>query len=112
MCQKRFITAARSIDVIFESVAEVFGMSAIGVLLSGANADGAEGLSRIKQADGFTIVQDPASAEVGYMPQQALERMKPDEILKGDDIGDFIKNCCNNTSCLCKNKIFGFFHVF
>ena len=80
-----------SIDVSFESVAEIFGMSAIGVLLSGANADGAEGLSRIKQADGFTIVQDPASADVGYMPQQALERMKPDKILNGDDIGDFIK---------------------
>ena len=80
-----------SIDVSFESVAEVFGTTAIGVLLSGANADGADGLSRIKQADGFTIVQDPASADVGYMPQQALERMKPDKILNGDDIGDFIK---------------------
>jgi two-component system chemotaxis response regulator CheB len=61
------------------------------VLLSGANADGAEGLSSIKQANGFTIVQDPASADVGYMPQQALEQMKPDKILNGDDIGDFIK---------------------
>jgi len=80
-----------SIDVSFESVAEVFGPSAIGVLLSGANADGAEGLSRINQAGGFTIVQNPASADVGYMPQQALERMKPDKILNGDDIGDFIK---------------------
>jgi len=80
-----------SIDVSFESVAEVFGILAIGVLLSGANADGAEGLSRIKEANGFTIVQDPASAEVGYMPQQALEQMTPDKILKGDAIGNFIK---------------------
>jgi len=80
-----------SIDVSFESVAEVFGISAIGVLLSGANADGAEGLSSIKEANGFTIVQDPASAEVGYMPQQALEQMTPDKILKGDAIGNFIK---------------------
>jgi len=80
-----------SIDVSFESVAEVFGILAIGVLLSGANADGAEGLSSIKEANGFTIVQDPASAEVGYMPQQALEQMTPDKILKGDAIGNFIK---------------------
>ena len=80
-----------SIDVSFESVAEVFGISAIGVLLSGANADGAAGLSNIKQANGFTIVQDPASAEVGYMPQQALEQMKPDKILSGDVIGEFIR---------------------
>jgi len=80
-----------SIDVSFESVAEVFGISAIGVLLSGASADGAEGLSSIKEANGFTIVQDPASAEVGYMPQQALEQMTPDKILKGDAIGNFIK---------------------
>ena len=49
-----------SIDVSFESVAEVFGKAAIGILLSGANADGAEGLNKIKQAGGFTIVQDPA----------------------------------------------------
>ncbi len=80
-----------SIDVSFESVAAVFGSSAIGILLSGANADGAEGLSIIKQAGGFTIVQDPASAEVGFMPQQALEIMKPDKILNGDDIAEFIK---------------------
>ena len=80
-----------SIDVSFESVAQVFGVSSIGVLLSGANADGAEGLSSIKKANGFTIVQDPASADVGYMPQQALEQMQPDKILKADAIGDFIR---------------------
>ncbi|HEY2727780.1 MAG TPA: chemotaxis protein CheB [Parafilimonas sp.] len=80
-----------SIDVSFESVAEVFGESAIGVLLSGANADGAKGLDNIKQAGGFTIVQNPESAEVGFMPRQALEQMKPDKVLSGDAIATFIK---------------------
>ncbi len=61
-----------SIDVTFESVADVFGDAAIGILLSGANADGAKGLLKIKQNGGYTIAQDPASAEVGFMPQQAI----------------------------------------
>jgi len=81
-----------SIDVSFESVAEVFGKTAIGILLSGANADGAEGLYQIKQAGGFTIVQDPASADVGFMPQQALEIMQPDKILSSSDIAIFIED--------------------
>ena len=61
-----------SIDVAFESVAAVFGRSAIAVLLSGASADGAKGLHKIKIAGGYTIVQDPASADMAYMPQQAI----------------------------------------
>jgi two-component system, chemotaxis family, protein-glutamate methylesterase/glutaminase len=80
-----------SIDVTFESVAEVFGSSAIGILLSGANADGAEGLRKIKMAGGYTIVQDPASADVGYMPQQAINLGAVDAIVNGDDIPQFIK---------------------
>ena len=80
-----------SIDVGFESVAEVFGESAIGVLLSGANADGAAGVAKIKEAGGFTIVQDPRSAEVDYMPQQALDQMQPDRVLSADDIAECIK---------------------
>jgi two-component system chemotaxis response regulator CheB len=80
-----------SIDVSFESVAQVFKASVIGVLLSGANADGAEGLNMINEAGGFTIVQDPKSAEVDYMPLQALEHMKPDKIIAGNDMANFIK---------------------
>jgi len=80
-----------SIDVGFESIAQVFGKAAIGILLSGANADGAEGLNQIKQAGGFTIVQDPKSADVAFMPQQALEIMQPDKVLSSSDIAIFIK---------------------
>ena len=79
-----------SIDVSFESVAEIFGVFSIGILLSGANADGAEGLKKIKQAGGFTIVQNPESAEVAYMPQQALELMSPDKILHANEMSDCI----------------------
>jgi two-component system chemotaxis response regulator CheB len=61
-----------SIDVTFESAVQVFGAGTIGILLSGANADGAAGLQAIRASGGTTLVQDPATAEVYYMPQQAL----------------------------------------
>jgi len=75
-----------SIDVTFESVAEMFGKRTIGVLLSGANADGANGLKRIKEVGGTTIVQDPDTSEVGFMPQQAIKIKAVDKILNADEI--------------------------
>ncbi len=81
-----------SIDVTFESVAEVFGNAAIGILLSGANADGALGLKRIQEAGGFTIVQSPESAEVDYMPKQAIEQLEPNAIINADDIPNFLNS--------------------
>jgi two-component system chemotaxis response regulator CheB len=81
-----------SIDVGFESAAHVFKDAVIGVLLSGANADGAEGLFKIHEAGGFTIVQDPALSEMSYMPQQAIEQMQPDKILSTEAIASFIKD--------------------
>jgi len=62
-----------SIDVTFTSAAEMFGERTIGVVLTGANADGAEGLRRIAERGGVTIVQDPATAESPTMPLAALE---------------------------------------
>lgn len=61
-----------SIDVLFESAAVAYGPKLIGVILTGANADGAAGLAMIKACGGLAIVQDPATAEVSYMPQAAL----------------------------------------
>jgi len=61
-----------SIDITFDSAAEIFGSQCVGLLLSGANADGAQGLLSIKKQGGFTIAQDPATAEVSFMPQQAI----------------------------------------
>ena len=88
-----------SIDIAFESAAEVFGSSLIGILLSGANADGAEGLKRIAEAGGYTIVQDPLTADVGFMPQQALNLMTPDAIVQGDEIGTFLQNIIIGACC-------------
>jgi two-component system, chemotaxis family, protein-glutamate methylesterase/glutaminase len=89
-----------SIDVTFESVAEIFGASVIGVLLSGANADGAHGLSTIHQAGGFTIVQDPESAEADYMPRQAIDKLKPDIIINADKIPDFLKKLISSSQII------------
>jgi two-component system chemotaxis response regulator CheB len=79
-----------SIDITFESVAQVYGPRAIGVLLSGANTDGAAGLAKIKQAGGHTIVQDPTSAEVSYMPQQAIKLKAYKQVLHADEIAGVI----------------------
>lgn len=81
-----------SIDVTFESVAEVYENSVIGILLSGANADGAKGLSSIKKAGGFTIVQNPKSAEVDYMPRQAIEKLQPNAIVNAEEIPSFLNH--------------------
>jgi two-component system, chemotaxis family, protein-glutamate methylesterase/glutaminase len=80
-----------SIDVTFESVAAVFGERVLGILLSGANADGAKGLSVIKSMGGITLVQDPKTAEMGFMPQQAINRNAADKILDAGLIGEEVK---------------------
>lgn len=62
-----------SIDVTFESAADIFGSSVTGILLSGANGDGARGLKMIRRRGGLTAVQDPATALSPYMPQKGLD---------------------------------------
>ena len=62
-----------SIDVLFETAAEAYGDRALGIILSGANSDGAEGLRAIAEAGGSAIVQQPGSAEVPAMPEAALQ---------------------------------------
>ena len=54
--------ARPSIDVLFETAAEAYGESLIAVILTGANEDGAQGLSRVKELGGYTIVEDPEFA--------------------------------------------------
>lgn len=70
-----------SIDVLFESAADSYRERLVGVLLTGANQDGAAGLAAIKRAGGLSIVQDPAEAQVPTMPESALATHEPDYIL-------------------------------
>jgi two-component system chemotaxis response regulator CheB len=70
-----------SIDVLFDSAADVFGDRLIGVVLTGANADGAYGLTRVKRRGGATIVQDPATAERAQMPAAAIATGAADHVL-------------------------------
>jgi two-component system chemotaxis response regulator CheB len=79
-----------SIDVSFESAAEVYGESLVGLLLSGANSDGTEGLLAIKNAGGTTVVQNPESAQMPTMPQNAITYTAPDYILDVEHILKFI----------------------
>ncbi len=79
-----------SIDVSFISAAEACTKGLICILLSGANADGAEGLQEVKKLKGTTIVQDPADAEVDYMPRQAIEKGKIDFVMNTDQMINFL----------------------
>lgn len=67
-----------SIDVGFQSAAEVYGAGVTGILLSGANADGTEGFRKIQEHGGVTIAQNPETAEISYMPAQAINRHTAD----------------------------------
>lgn len=68
------------------SAADAYGPAAVGVLLTGANADGAEGMAAICARGGITLVQDPADAEVPTMPEAAIARCRPDHILPLNDM--------------------------
>lgn len=75
-----------SIDVLMESAADAWGPRLMGILLTGANDDGAEGLARIGELGGRTVVQDPAEAAIPTMPRAAIRRRAPDLILTLDKI--------------------------
>jgi two-component system chemotaxis response regulator CheB len=79
-----------SIDVLFETAAKAFTSDTVGILLSGLNNDGAKGLHEIKKQGGFTIVQDPKSAQYPDMPEAALRIFKPDLILSPAGIAGFL----------------------
>jgi two-component system chemotaxis response regulator CheB len=79
-----------SIDVLFESAADAHGAGVVGVLLSGANDDGARGLKRVRDLGGTTIAQAPATALVTTMPESALALDAASHVLPLDDIGPFL----------------------
>jgi two-component system, chemotaxis family, protein-glutamate methylesterase/glutaminase len=89
--------ARPSIDVLLQSVAETYGRRAVGVVLTGANADGADGLAAIKERGGYTIVQDPATAERREMPEAALA-IGPTAVLPLDEIPAALRAVCGEVT--------------
>ncbi len=79
-----------SIDVLFETAVEAFCDELAGVILTGASADGAAGLSRINRMGGLSVVQDPATAEVEIMPRAAIEACAVGHVLPLAAIGPFL----------------------
>lgn len=75
-----------SIDVLFESAARAFGSQVLALVLSGANADGAEGASQIRTRGGTVGVQDPAESEAAEMPRAAIARVGADMVGSLNDL--------------------------
>lgn len=80
-CEPPVHFARPAIDVLMESGADAYGTGLVGILLTGANHDGADGMAHIRARGGFTVVQDPADAQVATMPEAAIERSHPNLIL-------------------------------
>lgn len=78
--------ARPSIDVLFESAAEAYKTKLIGIVLTGSNNDGTNGIKRIKDCGGLAIIQDPETAESDYMPKSAIAAIVPDYILSLENI--------------------------
>ncbi len=79
-----------AIDILFSSAAYAYGKGILGILLSGANRDGAQGMRLIRQLGGTTIVQDPQEATINAMPSAALAVTEIDHILKIEEIITFL----------------------
>ena len=80
-----------AIDITLSTSAFVYKEKLIGILLSGANRDGAMGMKAIKDKGGLTIVQEPSECMIDTMPKAALAVTKIDYILKIDQIVEFLK---------------------
>jgi two-component system, chemotaxis family, protein-glutamate methylesterase/glutaminase len=80
-----------SIDVTMRSAADVYGEGLIALLLSGGNADGSDGMAYVQSKGGITVAQDPETAEVPYMPQQAILRMAVDLVVSTEGLPGLMK---------------------
>lgn len=81
-----------SVDVMFDSLAEVAGKNTLGILLTGMGRDGAEGLLKIKNKGGYTIAQDEKTSIVWGMPKAAIDIGAANEVLPLEKIVDSIIN--------------------
>ncbi|MEO5361002.1 MAG: chemotaxis protein CheB [Nitrospirota bacterium] len=88
-----------SIDVLFESAADVFREHIIGIILTGANKDGSLGLRRIKERGGTTIVENPKTAQYSEMPLAAIAEAEVDYILDIDEITEKVMELLLRPKC-------------
>ncbi|WP_432380997.1 chemotaxis protein CheB [Duganella sp. P38] len=95
-CEAPLHFARPAIDFLMESAADAYGPALAGILLTGANHDGAAGLAAIGAAGGLTVVQDPREAEVPTMPQEAIRLRAPDLVLPLDEIHTLLMMLENN----------------
>ena len=79
--------ARPSIDVLFESAAEAYGERVIGVILTGASADGSHGLREIRERGGCALVQKPSTAECDTMPRAAIAATQVNHVLDLPELG-------------------------
>ncbi len=86
-CEPPVHFARPAIDVLMDSSADAYGPGLVGILLTGANQDGAAGMAAIHAGGGLTVVQDPDDAQVATMPQSAIDRFSPHLILPLARIG-------------------------
>ena len=80
-----------AIDVLFESASSVYRDRLVGIILTGSNSDGADGMAEIRRQGGLTIAQDPAEAQYSLMPQAAIETGKVDEVWRLAEIRAFLR---------------------
>ncbi len=80
-----------AIDILFETAADAYGAGLVGIILTGANNDGANGLNAIKQAGGKTIVQEPSTAYSTAMPLAALEQCPDSLKLNPEEIAQYLQ---------------------
>lgn len=79
-----------AIDETFFSVGHIYGRGAVGVILTGANEDGAAGIGYIARRGGLTLAQSPAEAEVPLMPEAAIATGRVHQVLELDEMGNFL----------------------
>jgi two-component system chemotaxis response regulator CheB len=86
--------ARPSLDVLFESAAEAFRDRCVGVVLTGANHDGAHGLARIVELGGAALVQDPATATRPEMPRAAVAAVPAARVVRLDELAPLLVELC------------------
>ena len=89
--------ARPSVDVLFETATYAYRENLIGIILTGANNDGSDGVKKIKDLGGYVIVQDPKTAVASSMPEAAISSVKVDKVLPLYNIGEYLVQLINQS---------------